>query len=106
MALGASCSSIWKTTLSPFTVSSDPMTSSLLPLRWLSGQRALFGTGHGFRVMADTLRSTGARLVGQMFTLDKRRLIAFQEAGVPAPFRMATASEITKDAFKFRTQNE
>jgi hypothetical protein len=42
---------------------------------------------------------------GQKFTLDNRRLIAFQEAGVPVPYRMATASEIRRDAFKFTTQN-
>jgi hypothetical protein len=40
-----------------------------------------------------------------MFTLDNRRLVAFQEAGVGVPFRMATQREITKDAFKFTTRN-
>ncbi len=42
---------------------------------------------------------------GELFTLDNRRLIAFQDAGVQVPYRMATASEITKDAFKFTSQN-
>ena len=42
---------------------------------------------------------------GDMFTLDNRRLVAFQEAGVDVPCLMATQSEITKQAFKFTTQN-
>ncbi len=31
---------------------------------------------------------------GSMFSLDNRRLVAFQEAGVPVPYRMATSREI------------
>lgn len=42
---------------------------------------------------------------GLMFTLDHRRLVAFQEAGVRVPFRMATQREITKGASKFTTKN-
>nr|WP_246421894.1 RHS repeat-associated core domain-containing protein [Nocardiopsis mwathae] len=40
---------------------------------------------------------------GNLFTLDNRRLVAFQKAGVPAPFRMATAEEAASEAWKFTT---
>jgi len=40
-----------------------------------------------------------------LFTLDNRRLVAFQMAGVDVPFRMATEEEIGREAFKFTTQN-
>jgi hypothetical protein len=33
---------------------------------------------------------------GSMFSLDDRRLIAFQEAGAPVPYRMATPREINR----------
>lgn len=42
---------------------------------------------------------------GQMFSLDNRRLKAFQEAGVPIRTRPATASEISNDSFKFTSKN-
>jgi hypothetical protein len=43
---------------------------------------------------------------GKLFTLDNRRLAAFQKAGVDVPYRMATPKEVATDAFKFTTQNE
>ena len=43
---------------------------------------------------------------GEIYTLDNRRLAAFQQAGVEVPYRMATPQEIAKDAFKFTTANE
>ena len=46
-----------------------------------------------------------AEIDGQLFTLDNRRLIAFGDAGVPVPYRMATPDEIAVDAFKFTTTN-
>ncbi|MDQ2815582.1 MAG: Hint domain-containing protein, partial [Actinomycetota bacterium] len=42
---------------------------------------------------------------GNLFTLDNRRLVAFQDAGVEVPYRMATEREIGREAFKFSTQN-
>jgi len=42
---------------------------------------------------------------GQLFTLDNRRLIAFGNAGVPVPYRMAAPDEIAAEAFKFSTTN-
>jgi len=39
------------------------------------------------------------------FTLDNRRLAAFQKANVPVPYRMATVEEITKEFYKFSTKN-
>jgi hypothetical protein len=42
---------------------------------------------------------------GNLFSLDNRRLVAFQQAGVNVPFRMATAEEIGYEwAKKFTTQ--
>jgi hypothetical protein len=41
----------------------------------------------------------------KVFTLDNRRLKAFQEAGVPIRTRAATAAEIANDAFKFTSKN-
>jgi RHS repeat-associated protein len=43
---------------------------------------------------------------GKLYTLDNRRLAAFQKAGVDVPYRMATPQEVARDAFKFTTKNE
>jgi RHS repeat-associated protein len=40
---------------------------------------------------------------GALFTLDNRRLEAFQRAGVDIPYRMATASEAAAEGWKFTT---
>ena len=42
---------------------------------------------------------------GVLYSLDNRRLQAFQEAGIPIPYRMATPEEIAAEAFKFSTEN-
>ena len=42
---------------------------------------------------------------GTLFTLDNRRLAAFQQAGVPIPYQMATPEEAAAQAWKFTTQN-
>jgi hypothetical protein len=42
---------------------------------------------------------------GQTFSLDNRRLKAFQEAGVRIRTRPATAEEIANEAFKFTSKN-
>ncbi len=42
---------------------------------------------------------------GQIFTLDNRRLHAFQEAGVDIRYRLATATEIADEGWKFTTTN-
>jgi hypothetical protein len=42
---------------------------------------------------------------GQLFTLDNRRLAAFQQAGVAVPYRMATPQEAAAEAWKFTTKN-
>jgi hypothetical protein len=43
---------------------------------------------------------------GQLHTLDNRRLVAFQKAGVATPFRMATAEEAASEAWKFTTKDK
>jgi len=43
---------------------------------------------------------------GSVFTLDNRRLAAFQEAGVDIPYRMATPEEIASEMWKFSTRND
>ena len=43
---------------------------------------------------------------GKTFTLDNRRLKAFQEAGVPIRTTPATAAEVVTEAWKFTTKNE
>ncbi|GAA4733947.1 hypothetical protein Prum_012240 [Phytohabitans rumicis] len=41
---------------------------------------------------------------GQMFTLDNRRLVAFQKSGVSSvPFVRATATEAAAEAWRFTT---
>ncbi len=41
----------------------------------------------------------------QIFTLDNRRLYAFQEAGVDIRYRLATAAENADEDWKFTTTN-
>ena len=43
---------------------------------------------------------------GKIFTLDNRRLKAFQEAGVPIKTVPATPDEVAREAWKFTTKNE
>ncbi|HEX6167163.1 MAG TPA: hypothetical protein VFZ30_10270, partial [Acidimicrobiales bacterium] len=44
---------------------------------------------------------------GRLFTLDNRRLAAFGEAGISAPYRMATPREIAREwKSKFTTDTE
>jgi hypothetical protein len=43
---------------------------------------------------------------GKIYTLDNRRLAAFQEAGVNVPYRMATPQEIAREQGKFTTTND
>ncbi|WP_228644956.1 DNRLRE domain-containing protein [Microtetraspora sp. AC03309] len=77
---------------------------------------AKFKDGRTLEQMAEDLRSgkldpedvPEIRLLergGQLYTLDNRRLLAFQRAGIPVRYRMATAAEIRRDAFKFTTKN-
>ena len=42
---------------------------------------------------------------GDLYTLDNRRLAAFQEAGVDVPYRMATVQEAEAEGWKFTTTN-
>jgi hypothetical protein len=42
---------------------------------------------------------------GTLFTLDNRRLLAFQQAGVGVPYRMATDAEAASQMWKFTTNN-
>lgn len=42
---------------------------------------------------------------GLLFTLDNRRLYAFQRTNVPVPYRMATPAEISAQGWKFTTRN-
>jgi hypothetical protein len=76
----------------------------------------LFKNGQSVTDLADGLASGAVkaadipaiRLVekdGLVFTLDNRRLFAFQKAGVQVPYRMATAEEAANEAWKFTTTN-
>jgi len=40
-----------------------------------------------------------------LYALDNRRLEAFKRAGLPIPYRMATAEEIAAEAWKFSNTN-
>ena len=42
---------------------------------------------------------------GSMSTLDNHRLLSFQQAEVPIPYRMATPQEAAAEAWKFTTTN-
>ncbi|WP_304453414.1 RHS repeat-associated core domain-containing protein [Nocardiopsis sp. YSL2] len=75
-----------------------------------------FGSGETIEQTAAALRSgylkpselPTVRLTarnGDLYTLDNRRLVAFQKSGVPMPFRMATPQEAASEAWKFTTQN-
>jgi hypothetical protein len=74
---------------------------------------ANFSDGSSVAGMADRLAAgerinvPPIRLVnhpdGGLFTLDNRRLVAFQQAGVPIPYRMATADEFANESWKFTT---
>ncbi|MDG4820173.1 RHS repeat-associated core domain-containing protein [Micromonospora sp. WMMD956] len=76
-----------------------------------------FSTGETIEQTAAALRSGYTRPTdlppvrltvrdGQIYTLDNRRLVAFQKAGIPMPFRMATPEEAANEAWKFTTKNE
>lgn len=82
-----------------------------------SSIRGTFGNGRTVNGLADDLRSgvvqpgdvPAIRLAprnGNYFSLDNRRLAAFQEEGVDVPYRMATADEIAAEAWKFTTRND
>ncbi len=43
---------------------------------------------------------------GNIYTLDNRRLAAFQQAGVDVPYRLATPQEIANEGWKFTTTND
>ena len=43
---------------------------------------------------------------GRTYSLDNRRLKAFQDAGIPVRTRQATTSEISAESFKFTTRND
>lgn len=42
----------------------------------------------------------------KIYSLDNRRLKAFQEAGIPVRTRAATSDEIKKESFKFTSKND
>ena len=42
---------------------------------------------------------------GQLYTLDNRRLYAYQRAGISVPTRPATGAEINRENYKFTTPN-
>ncbi|MFC5152798.1 polymorphic toxin-type HINT domain-containing protein [Streptomyces amakusaensis] len=76
-----------------------------------------FGSGETIEQTAAALRSgyleasdlPTVRLTvkgGKIHSLDNRRLVAFQKAGIPMPFRMATPEEAASEAWKFTTKNE
>jgi hypothetical protein len=79
--------------------------------------KATFKDGRSIDDLADGLRSgkikpedvPAIRVLdrdGVLYTLDNRRLLAFQRADMNVPARWATPDEIARDAFKFTTKNE
>jgi hypothetical protein len=75
-----------------------------------------FGNGGSVSDLATGLRSgtvsasevAPRRLVardGTYYTLDNRRLWAFQQAGANVPYRLATPAEAAAEAWKFTTTN-
>lgn len=81
-----------------------------------SSVKGAFSDGRSIDGLADRLRSGAVnpgdvpamRLVerdGSLFSLDNRRLLAFQKAGMDVPYRMATPSEAASEAWKFSTTN-
>ncbi|WP_050515479.1 DUF6531 domain-containing protein [Streptomyces rimosus] len=76
-----------------------------------------FGNGHTVEQTAAGLRSgwinpedvPPVRLTvrnGNLYTLDNRRLVAFQKAGVPIPFRMASREEAMAEEWKFTNKKD
>ncbi|MFE3446547.1 DUF6531 domain-containing protein [Nocardia sp. NPDC059180] len=43
---------------------------------------------------------------GHLYTLDNRRLVAFQMAGVDVPYVMASDTQVAREAFKFTSRSE
>lgn len=43
---------------------------------------------------------------GKLFTMDNRRLVAFQQARIPVAYRMASVEEAANEAWKFTTMSE
>ena len=43
---------------------------------------------------------------GKLYTLDNRRLAAFQQAGMPVRYRLATFDEEIRESWKFTTKND
>lgn len=81
-----------------------------------SSVKGVFSDGRSVDELADGLRSGAVnpsdvpaiRLVerdGSFFSLDNRRLLAFQKAGMDVPYRVATPSEAASEAWKFSTTN-
>jgi hypothetical protein len=69
--------------------------------------RSVLGLADELMNGKDPLSVEPIRLVersGNLFTLDNRRLVAFQIAEVPVPFRMATAREVRREGWKFDTK--
>jgi RHS repeat-associated protein len=77
----------------------------------------VFNDGRGVRGMIDDLLTgklnpmdvAPIRLVerdGLLYTLDNRRLFAFQEAGIAVPYRWAREQEIIQEIWKFTTTND
>jgi hypothetical protein len=90
------------------------------PMRVRFSQNSIsptFKDGRSVQGLADDLASGAVspsdvpaiRLVernGTYFTLDNRRLEAFQRAGLDVPYRLATPEEITREGWKFTTTND
>jgi hypothetical protein len=108
------------TLLLPTKASSGSLTAEINPSLVRFSQdsvRNTFKAGGTIEELAIGLRSgtikagdiPTVRLVGkngELYTLDNRRLLAFQQAGIKMPYRMATPAEAAKDAFKFTTKND
>lgn len=43
---------------------------------------------------------------GKLYSLDNRRLYAFQQAGIPIPTVRATPEDVDREAWKFTTKND
>lgn len=79
--------------------------------------KATFKDGRSVQQMADDLTSGALKADdvapiavfeknGKLYSLDNRRLEAFQRAGVDVPVRSATTEELTAQGWKFTTKND
>jgi hypothetical protein len=110
---------VWATGVAADTVGGLAESGTLNPSDIRFSQNSISGAfrdGGGVKQLAADLESGAVdpgsipliRVLerdGNIYTLDNRRLAAFQQAGVDVPYRLATPQEVANEGWKFTTTN-